>query len=82
MSDHLSSVRADAPTSLGQAMLLAKQEYLATTFTLTPYDEKILQSWTYYGLPMYEIGGGSSVATISGTFTTPIPTSRSSFQTT
>ena len=36
--------------------LLAKQDYLATTFTLTPYDEKILQSWTYYGLPMYEIG--------------------------
>ena len=34
----------------------AKQAYLAGTLVLTPYDEKILQSWTYYGLPMYTLG--------------------------
>ena len=64
VSDHLLG-GADAPTSLGEAMLLAKQEYLATTFTLTPYDEKILQSWTYYGLPMYEIDGASGNSLLS-----------------
>ncbi len=45
-----------APTSLGAAVRLAKQQYLASTLVLTPYDEKILQSWTYYGLPMYDLG--------------------------
>jgi predicted outer membrane repeat protein len=50
------------PTSLGDAMRLAKQQYLATTLVLTPYDEKIMQSWTYYGLPMYTIGGSSDTS--------------------
>ena len=45
-----------APTSLGAAVRLAKQQYLGRTIVLTPYDEKILQSWTYYGLPMYDLG--------------------------
>ena len=46
----------DDRTSLGQAVRDAKQRYLAGTLVLTPYDEKILQSWTYYGLPMYTLG--------------------------
>ena len=45
-----------APTSLGAAVRDAKQRYLASTLVISPYDEKILQSWTYYGLPMYSIG--------------------------
>ena len=32
-----------------------QQDYLASTLVLSPYDEKILQSFTYYGLPMYSI---------------------------
>ena len=46
-----------APVSLGEAVRSAKQEYFASTLVLTPYDEKIMQSWTYYGLPMYSLGG-------------------------
>ena len=42
--------------SLGAAVTDAKQRYLASTLVISPYDEKILQSWTYYGLPMYTIG--------------------------
>ncbi|HSP28942.1 MAG TPA: C25 family cysteine peptidase, partial [Ilumatobacteraceae bacterium] len=42
--------------SLGQAVRDAKERYLAGTLVLTPYDEKILQSWTYLGLPMYKFG--------------------------
>jgi uncharacterized protein YjbI with pentapeptide repeats len=48
-----------APTSLGAAIREAKHEYLGSTLVLTPYDEKILQSFTYYGLPMYTIGGAA-----------------------
>jgi len=44
------------PSSLGAAVRDAKQEYLASSLVISPYDEKILQSWTYYGLPMYSIG--------------------------
>jgi len=51
----------DAPASVGAALVAAKQDYLATTMVLTPYDEKILQSLTFYGLPMYDIGDGSDV---------------------
>ena len=47
---------AGAPASLGAAVRNAKQQYLASTLVLTPYDEKIMQSWTYYGLPMYTLG--------------------------
>ena len=46
----------DAPASLGAAVRDAKQRYLGGTLVLTPYDEKIMQSWTYYGLPMYTLG--------------------------
>ena len=52
----MAGVEVDAPTSLGAAVRDAKQRYLASTLVISPYDEKILQSWTYYGLPMYSIG--------------------------
>jgi uncharacterized protein YjbI with pentapeptide repeats len=47
---------ANPTMSLGAAVTDAKQRYLASTLVISPYDEKILQSWTYYGLPMYTIG--------------------------
>jgi uncharacterized protein YjbI with pentapeptide repeats len=47
---------ATAPATLGAAVRDAKQSYLAGTLVMTPYDEKIMQSWTYYGLPMYTLG--------------------------
>jgi hypothetical protein len=46
-----------APTSLGEALQRTKTDYLSSTLVLTPYDEKVLQSFTYYGLPMYGLGG-------------------------
>ncbi|MCU0261761.1 MAG: hypothetical protein MUE78_12140, partial [Ilumatobacteraceae bacterium] len=45
-----------APASLGEALQRTKTDYLASTLVLTPYDEKVMQSFTYYGLPMYTIG--------------------------
>ena len=43
--------------------------YLASTLVLTPYDEKIMQSWTYYGLPMYTIGDIVAASTAPPTAT-------------
>ena len=59
---------AGAPSSLGAAVRDAKQRYLAGTLVLSPYDEKILQSWTYYGLPMYSIGSPPAALTPSTSF--------------
>ena len=54
-----------APASIGAAMRDAKQEYLATTLVLTPYDEKILQSMTFYGMPMFVVGSDPAVAPLA-----------------
>lgn len=54
-----------APASIGAAMRDAKQEYLATTLVLTPYDEKILQSMTFYGMPMFVVGSDPVVAPLA-----------------
>lgn len=51
-----------APASIGAALRDAKQEYLGTTLVLTPYDEKILQSMTFYGMPMFVVGSDPAVA--------------------
>ena len=65
-----------APTSLGEAVRQAKQRYLAGTLVLTPYDEKILQSWTYYGLPMYTLGNlATDVTADTATDPTPVQSS-------
>ncbi len=42
--------------SAGDALLYARHQYLGTTPVLNPYDEKILQSMTFYGLPMFAAG--------------------------
>ena len=46
--------------SAGDALELAKQEYFfATEGLYGPYDEKVLESTVFYGLPMYRIGTGN-----------------------
>ena len=50
----------DGTVSAGAALMIAKQQYLATTQVLTPYDEKVLQQVVFYGLPMYSLGVGRS----------------------
>ena len=59
--------------SVGEAARFAKAEYLATTLVLTPYDEKILQSLTNYGLPMYEMGGSPAIAALAAPAATTSP---------
>ena len=66
------------PDSVGEALRNAKQEYLATSLVLTPYDEKILQSLTYYGLPMYDISSGESPVAAAAAFAEPTALSEDS----
>ena len=71
----------DGKVSVGRALMIAKQQYYASTEVLNPYDEKVTQESVFYGLPFYKlsaplvhtalrktsvVNGGSSV-TISGT---------------
>src|SRR4029077_6094522 len=48
----------DGRVSAGTALMLAKQEYAATTAILNPYDEKVLEESTFYGLPIYGLASG------------------------
>lgn len=40
--------------SIGVALTNAKRQYYQLTLANTPYDEKVMQEITYYGLPMFE----------------------------
>ena len=45
---------------MGEALASAKREYYRVTQVRTGYDEKVMQQFVFYGLPMFEtIGGGS-----------------------
>jgi hypothetical protein len=58
LSERLMTLYAQAlngSVTVGQALMLAKQEYLATTEVLNPYDEKVVQESTFYGLPFFQL---------------------------
>ena len=43
------------PMTVGEALTQAKQDYWAGQGLYGPYDEKVLQSTVFYGLPMYRV---------------------------
>ncbi len=43
------------PMSVGEALVQAKQDYWSGQGLYGPYDEKVLQSTVFYGLPMYHV---------------------------
>jgi CSLREA domain-containing protein len=45
----------DGTVSVGRALMLAKQQYLATAEVVSPYDEKVLEEATFYGLPLFNL---------------------------
>jgi Tol biopolymer transport system component len=70
-SERLNSLlvsRLDGSTSVGQALMFAKQEYAAIPY-LTGYDVKVIDEATLYGLPMYRLGSVTPAAA-----PTPAPT--------
>lgn len=48
--------RLDGSMTVGQAAAYAKQAYFGQLGAYGPYDEKVMQEATFYGLPMYRIG--------------------------
>jgi hypothetical protein len=57
--------RLQGSASIGEALMLAKQEYLQGTPLITPYDQKILQISTFYGLPMFKLSGAQASTSAS-----------------
>ena len=60
--------------TVGQALVAAKQQYAASLYTITPYDLKVSEEFTYYGLPMFSVGArpevgpaGAATAASAGT---------------
>lgn len=54
LSERLSALYAErvGVMPIGKALVGAKQEYVSLLYTITPYDIKILEEFTLYGLPM------------------------------
>ncbi len=47
--------RLNGSMSVGEALLYAKNAYFSGLAEYTPYDEKVLQETTFYGLPFYQL---------------------------
>ncbi len=56
----------DGTLSVGEAMALAKQQYVAATSVITPFDEKVVSQVVMYGLPQLRIGEGTPVTPPDG----------------
>ncbi len=53
----LFAANLDGSVSVGEALLYAKQTYVGTRQAeYGPFDEKVLQQSTFYGLPIYKVG--------------------------
>src|SRR5207302_1825381 len=48
--------------SMGEALTYAKQQYFGSLAIVSPYDQKVLNEATFYGLPMWHIGNGTPPA--------------------
>jgi hypothetical protein len=47
--------RLDGSMTVGDALLYAKNAYFSSLAEFTPYDEKVLNETTFYGLPFYRL---------------------------
>jgi len=74
--------RFGQPMTIGQALTYAKQEYFGGLVQYEPYDEKVLEEATFYGLPMFRLAppavqsasasGAAALLSITAT-PTPLP---------
>jgi CSLREA domain-containing protein len=65
LSERLVGLYAQAlngSVNVGQALAYAKNQYLATTLALTPYDEKVIQEMNFYGIPLYRLPSSPAVS--------------------
>ena len=50
----------DRSSTIGEALRVAKQRYRAALAVVSPYDEKVMEESTFYGLPQWSLGAPSS----------------------
>ena len=62
MYNYVSDLMRGTTTTIGQALMTAKQRYYAEAATFGDYDEKILIESTLYGLPMVQIQTSAALA--------------------
>jgi hypothetical protein len=56
----------DGALSVGEALTAAEQEYFGTMGVYGMYDEKVLESTAFFGLPMYRVGSGDASRPATG----------------
>jgi hypothetical protein len=61
-AEHLGGLATPGDLSIGEAMVLAKQDYFGELGLVGVYDEKASSEFTLYGLPMWQIGGAAGAA--------------------
>ena len=61
-AENLGGFAAPGDLTIGEAMVLAKQDYFGELGLVGVYDEKASSEFTLYGLPMWQIGGAGAAA--------------------
>ncbi len=56
-AENLGGFAAPGDLTIGEALVLAKQDYFGELGLVGVYDEKASSEFTLYGLPMWQIGG-------------------------
>jgi Tol biopolymer transport system component len=70
-AEHLGGFAAAGDLTVGEAIVLAKQDYFGELGLVGVYDEKASSEFTLYGLPMWRIGGPSGTAAMSAPASAP-----------
>ncbi len=61
-AENLGGLAAPGDLTIGQAIVLAKQDYFGELGLVGVYDEKASSEFALYGLPMWQIGGAAAAA--------------------
>ena len=59
-AQNLRGLAAPGDLTIGEAIVLAKQDYFGELGLVGVYDEKASSEFTLYGLPMWQIGGAAA----------------------
>ncbi|MBI3957854.1 MAG: pre-peptidase C-terminal domain-containing protein, partial [Chloroflexi bacterium] len=62
MRNYARELLRDTRAAIGPALVAAKQKYYTSAFVFGAYDAKSLMQVTLYGLPMYEVTSGGTLA--------------------
>ena len=61
-AENLGGFAVPGDLTIGEAIVLAKQDYFGELGLVGVYDEKASSEFTLYGLPMWQIGGAAAAA--------------------